>query len=709
MKKLFTLLLIACASIFNVSANQGGPDAFGYTWMDSNEPGGPAYAWFDITQIGSQLSGFGDDNFIGPKPLGGPFTYYWYTVDKCWIGSNGYISFQPGNIAANFPAIPNPTGVNDYITGLMADLMFLGNNNPAKVYYYVSLDTFCMSYHNVPYWSPNFPGYTGSNTFQIILNRADSSITINFQSFSGISQSNVSVGIENSVGNMGLQPLTTLPPNQNYTIKYYYPANPPSVTDGGAMWNNLSSNGGMFFASSGNPYTLKSNIKNTGNTTIGPVNVDAKVRQLNNTVVVGNTAVTGTLSPGQDTTISHTNQFNPPTPGTLRCVTTISGVTGDNIPVNDSIVQELVVVDTTTNLIRLCYTQLHTEPVSGSISWNGGSGGVGMYFKPPTYPARIMNTNFICTGTTTNQYTFYAKIYDDNGPSGTPGTLLDSVAVPTASIITFGVTTVPVGSNVVIGSGGFYVMWDMAGLNASIGQSLTPPFSRHSYETFSNIWSTYRDYQTTDFFIGVDYQKATPEDVGVCLITNPINNATISTPTTVSCWIKNFGTAPDNYFINVNYKLGLSGNTTTEPYTGVPIPAGDSVQFTFTTLLVPPYSAQDNLCVWTSKSTDVNTINDSTCINLTLVGISEPVQLTGIKVYPNPVTDLMQFEFSDALNEDVFIRVTDVLGRIVYEQSVNNISANSIMKMDMSGFSSGMYNYTIHSGNKIKTGKISKI
>ena len=124
---LLSLFLLISPFIFS---NQGGPDAFGYTWKDSNEPNGPAYSWFDISVIGSQLTGFGDDNFIGPKPLGGPFTYYWYTVDKCWIGSNGYISFQPGNLAANFPNIPNPTGVNDYITGLMADLNFLGTNNP---------------------------------------------------------------------------------------------------------------------------------------------------------------------------------------------------------------------------------------------------------------------------------------------------------------------------------------------------------------------------------------------------------------------------------------------------------------------------------------------------------------------------------------------------------------------------------------------------
>ena len=47
-------------------AAAGGPDAYGYTWKDSNEPGGPAYQWIDITTTGTQVTGLGDDNFAGP-------------------------------------------------------------------------------------------------------------------------------------------------------------------------------------------------------------------------------------------------------------------------------------------------------------------------------------------------------------------------------------------------------------------------------------------------------------------------------------------------------------------------------------------------------------------------------------------------------------------------------------------------------------------
>ncbi len=704
MKKI--LLAVFLFSSFLANANAGGPDGFGYTWSDSNEPGGPAYNWYDcIANGGTQVLGLGDDNFVGPIQIGFQFGYYWYSESKVWVGSNGYLEFGPGNLAANFPTIPNPSGVNNYIAGFMADLTFLGTGNVGQVYYKALPDSFILEYVNVPYWDQFAPGYNGSNTFEIILCRSDSSITVNFQSITGTSISNYSSGIENNIGTMGLQPLT-FQPLPNYTIKYVFPSVVLQVTDASVSWNHAEGNGGIFLANNSGPHSLVTSIENSGNQSFGPVTINGKVKTIANVQLVTSNAFTLGLVPGQSQQVTFPTTFSPAGAGTRFFITRISGVSGDTIPVNDSIYQEIVVVDTTLSSIRLSYTDNQTNFVGGSISWAGGQGGVGVYIKPPTYPARILNTNFILTGAPLSGPAFYAKIYDDNGPQGSPGTLLDSVLVDGSQIVTYQLHTVPVAGNVVIQSGGFYVNWEMATLSVSIATDLTPPFSRQSYETFQNIWSTYRDYQNADFFIGADYVCSSPEDVGVASIFSPANLSTVSGPTTVSCWVHNYATTPDNYFIQMNYKLAGNPTVVSEPYNGPLIPPGGQVLFNFATPLTPPYSGNDILYCWTSKTSDINNSNDTAANTLTLVGVAELNHLEGVSVFPVPSTDNVNFQFDEAVNGEVVFTLTAISGQLIATKKLSNVSSGTIFTLDLSGYAAGTYFYSLQTGDKKGNGKL---
>jgi hypothetical protein len=210
-------------------AAAGGPDAYGYTWKDSNEPGGPAYQWIDITTTGTQVTGLGDDNFAGPFGFIDGFQFYWYYPTQVWIGSNGYLSFSGNNFASPFPIIPNTASPHNFIAGMMSDLNFDGTGNPGTCYYRNTSDTIVISWINVPFWTIGTPSFIGNNSFQIVLVRSDRSITFNYQSQLGMTQGDdITIGIENITGQLGLQHSRNIYPLGGYSVKFYYPPPPPT-------------------------------------------------------------------------------------------------------------------------------------------------------------------------------------------------------------------------------------------------------------------------------------------------------------------------------------------------------------------------------------------------------------------------------------------------------------------------------------------------
>jgi len=60
---------------FPVVLGAGGPDDFGYVWIDSDESGGPVFTWTDISTTGTVVNGLSDDNVVGPFNLGFEFPF----------------------------------------------------------------------------------------------------------------------------------------------------------------------------------------------------------------------------------------------------------------------------------------------------------------------------------------------------------------------------------------------------------------------------------------------------------------------------------------------------------------------------------------------------------------------------------------------------------------------------------------------------------
>ncbi len=147
----------------------GGPDAFGYTWIDSDEPGGPVFDWIDITTLGTEVT-LSDDNYVpsygSPLAIGFDFPFYDSLYSSLYIGSNGLISFDTGYGRASGGPLPDDN-FTSYIGVWHDDLD--PPEVPGHVYYYhdAANGRFIVSYVNVRnYVSPTG---TGDLSFQVIL------------------------------------------------------------------------------------------------------------------------------------------------------------------------------------------------------------------------------------------------------------------------------------------------------------------------------------------------------------------------------------------------------------------------------------------------------------------------------------------------------------------------------------------------------------
>ncbi len=552
--KKLTCLIAGGLLAINVQAQtSGGPDTYGYTWKDSNDPNGPAFNWIDIVNgPGSiQVTGLADDNIKGPYAIGFPFHFYWYDVTTFRVGSNGYVGFTSTPVAHPFPIIPIPTGIQNYLAVMTSDLTFTDPNGGAipgaECWYWTSAanDSLIITYMDVPFWDPAAPGYTGANSFQIILSNVDSSITYQYLTQNGVYSNPAdfcTIGIENNSGNIGLMHTHDILPPTIYAIKFSYPGSTTFiVNDASTVYNDNDETGGLFLAKNGPAYDMNTQVRNTGNQSLAPFNVFGRVLNNLNVAQISSTVQTGTLAPGATEDILFPVTYLPITAGTYRYVTDTQ-LPGDATPSNNQKTQELQVVDTSLASIKLSFDS-GLDAGLGGLGWQGGGGGAGMYFIPPFYPCNITQLSAYVAANA-NLVGCALMVLADDGPGGTPLTVLDSIWIDGPSVLTGSWNTVNTTSPIQITAGGFYVAWVMGGDGISIGQNQVAPISNRTFEILGqasnpNSWAAYRYRELEDVML-----NAYISSISIGL--NENNNNSL---------IGNFYPNPAQNLINVDYKI----------------------------------------------------------------------------------------------------------------------------------------------------------
>jgi hypothetical protein len=491
----------------------GGPDAYGYQYLDSDTtaPGAPSYNWVSIKGIGTRVTGLGDDNLVGPFPIGFDFPYYWYRVSSVIIGSNGYITF--GDKSANaspFKGVPSTAKPNNQLAPLLSDLDCSSGGSPSGSVWYWSnnSDSFIVEYDSIAFWSTG-----GNNSFQVILTKADSSILFQYMEQSGSPYNNWGdssnqTGIENISGDIGLNYLSGTAPAGNVihpdlAVRFFPPESSSlQIHDVGIKYamNDIS---GALFSIKDRPLYFWAMVKNYGNQPEAAYKTYLKVLRQNGSLLYSDSIDASASDPSQTESLAFANAWWPSTNG-VYILKVFTKMTGDMLVTNDTATIELRVV---TMPAVLSYDN---GTPADPMSWNG-PGGFGNRFVPPVYPCSISSIRQYMVDT--GSVDVFMAIYDDDGASGGPGTVLfgDTVTVTTTS----GWYSVDLPTPVVIDDGAFFV------------GTISEVSSRPSYYLDATVPLSYQGWENTG--VWGPSRDATVHDVAA--------NATISGPVGIAEWV----------------------------------------------------------------------------------------------------------------------------------------------------------------------------
>ena len=181
----------------------GGPDAFGYTFMDSDESTGPSFQWVDAS-LGTAYS-MGDDQSI---LIGLPFEFPFYdtVLTQVYLVSNGYIS---GNRSADFSNQALPDEAKENLIAPFWDDLDPSSGGTVYVYYDSSgTGALVVEWENVPHFESG-----GPYTFELLL-FPDGNILFQYLDMDEDLVDKATIGIQGGNGSHG------------FYLQYTYGGNP---------------------------------------------------------------------------------------------------------------------------------------------------------------------------------------------------------------------------------------------------------------------------------------------------------------------------------------------------------------------------------------------------------------------------------------------------------------------------------------------------
>ena len=299
MKKTLLLTFASLLGLTSVAA-VGGPDAFGYTFIDSNEPGGPVYNWIEIAVPAGGSGTFAtglvcDDCHIASIPLGFNFPFYGTNFTDISIASNGTVYFEDTYLGYSNVCIPGTPGYTmaqyNFIAHMWGDI---DPSSQGGVYYQAFSNYFVIEFYDaVPCC-----GAGDGDSWQVIL-YDNGDIIMQYEEISNMGTDYFTIGIQNDP-TLGLEYVcdqTGNMPSNSLAVKFTASGCAPvtvtanatettpcegemiTLTGTGAdtyTWDNGVTDGVAFAAAAGSTtYTVTGTVTSTGCTYNATVVIDA--------------------------------------------------------------------------------------------------------------------------------------------------------------------------------------------------------------------------------------------------------------------------------------------------------------------------------------------------------------------------------------------------------------------------------------------------
>ncbi len=561
-----------------------------------------------------------DDNNYTAQPIGFTFTYDGVDYTTLGVNSNGFIWLGATAPATNTytPISGTEAAGSRIISALGGDLQGLASGEIRRQTIGTAPNREC-----VIQWS-NFRhfGATGDNyNFQIRLREADGRIEIHYGGFAkNTTNRNYQVGLRGTantdfnnrttttnwsastagtVNSATMSLTTTVLPTSGLIYRFSLPTTPEVAV------TNIYTLGKVGIPL-GNPVPLRVRVANLS---ANPVTADVTVTIKNTSNVVRYTSTqTGiNLSANSAQVLTFTG-WNPTITETDSVVAEITETSGTEVDLSDN--RRVFIQQVNNNTFS--YSQ-QGQSTAGGVGFTGNTGNfVARFTANPSGNINQIGVNFTTAGT--NNYR--VAIWEDDGPGGTPGTLLWESATLSATV---GVNTIPVSPAQAVSGDYFVGVRQVVTTNVAFAYQVEDPIRDQTFYFSSPLESTtWNDFApASPFRFMIEPRFQLPNDVGVTAVTSPANNTIIPlAPTNITATVFNYGSASQtpNVFYNVN------NGTPVGPVSAGLITSGGSASVTFSgaNAFTPSAPGTYTIKVFTAHPGDGDAANDTTTITVTV-------------------------------------------------------------------------------------------